>query len=132
MPKLFLSSPDTANFEKYNNGIIGITFCGNISTQSVTARSCLPIGPVFSVEEVNGNFISLVILLKMFAHLLFHDRMLDREIIKLRNLDDDTSAPPLVQLENVLSTIPAEQSYLLKRELLVGKTATITAYYIAS
>ncbi len=55
MPKLLLSSTDNSNFEKYNNGIIGITFSGNISIQSVIARSCLPVGPVFSVEEVNGN-----------------------------------------------------------------------------
>ena len=120
MPKLFLSSAGTGDFEKYNNGIIGITLSGNVSTQSVIARSCLPVGPVFSVEEVKGIFVSLL------SHPLTYSltRLLGREIIGLRNLDDGTLAPPLVQLEQVLETITTEQSYLLKRELLIGTSRT--------
>ena len=120
MPKLFLSSADNGDFEKYNNGIIGITLSGNVSTQSVIARSCLPVGPVFSVEEVNGIFVYLL------SHPLTYSLtcLLGREIIGLRNLDDGTLAPPLVQLEQVLETITTEQSYLLKRELLIGASLT--------
>lgn len=58
MPKLFLyedGSLTSSEFEKFNTGVVGLVLSGNVCVQTVAARSCLPVGPIFDVTESKGT-----------------------------------------------------------------------------
>ena len=104
MPKLFLSNvqgPADEELQRFNNGLVGITLTGNINVESIAARSCLPVGPLFIVSDCDKN-----------------------EIRALQRVTADgalgEAAPPLVQLDDVLRELSTDLSYSLKRELLLG------------
>ena len=63
-PKVFLAQYDPNNgpvgFEKYNTGIIGLTLTGDVALNTVVARSCFPVGPVFKITSRNGREILMM------------------------------------------------------------------------
>ena len=101
LPKVFLSD-NSGTFEKVTKGLVGLKMTGNIAVDTVVAHSCKPIGPMFEVTEANG-----------------------KEILQIRRCGPDVDAadepqPPMVHLDHVLTEIPLDEAYLLKRELMVG------------
>ena len=110
VPRVYIAtSAGAAGMQRYSTGVAGLVLRGNVCVQTVIARSCLPVGPLFSVTEVAGPT--------------------GREImaVKRETTDDDASTSvarsPLEQLDDVLNEIPNDLSYSLKRELLVGLVA---------
>lgn len=98
-PKVFIST-DRGPMQKLTSGLVGLYLKGDIAVETIVARSCKPIGPLFSVKESNG-----------------------REIMSLSMAGPDgvgEPEPPLVQLDKVLNMLPPAQADALKRELLIG------------
>mmetsp|Transcript_28210 Transcript_28210/g.40169 ORF Transcript_28210/g.40169 Transcript_28210/m.40169 type:complete len:928 (+) Transcript_28210:19-2802(+) len=107
-PKLFIaqwSGNEWAKYDKLTSGVVGLALKGNIALQTVLARSCVPVGPMFEVKEANKREIMS---LKMAP---FHS---DDPVAS------SVTSSPLEQLDAVLKALPTDQSYSLKRELLVG------------
>ncbi len=102
-PKIFIkdyTDNSESAFDKYTIGAVGVSLTGNVDLQTVVARSCLPVGPIFDVIDRQG-----------------------REILTMSNPDKRNTEEytyPLVALDEVLKNIPFDQSEALKRELLVG------------
>lgn len=59
IPKMFRSSKSTG-FEKISQGIVGLTLVGDIATHSLISHSCVPVGPVYNVVQLDGtNLLSI-------------------------------------------------------------------------
>lgn len=101
-PKVFLSAR-RGPMQKLTSGVVGLYLCGDVEVTTITARSCLPIGPLFRVSSSTG-----------------------REVLQLQEVVSQPGElqmepqPPLVQLDRVLNMLPPSQAEALKRELLVG------------
>jgi FIST N domain len=58
IPRVFLAtasaSGSVAPVERYSSGVAGLVLKGNVCVETVVARSCLPVGPTFTVKEVAG------------------------------------------------------------------------------
>ena len=107
VPRVFIATADSTGgvLQRYSTGVAGLLLRGNVCVEAVVARSCVPVGPLFRVTEVAGPT--------------------GREIMTVQRAggaDAAAAAPrsPLEQLDDVLSEVPSDQAYLLKRELLVG------------
>ena len=99
-PKVFVGGGDLeGEWSRFSSGMVGLVLSGNIAVKTLSARSCLPVGPVYEVREKEGKDI----LTLMPAGGTMNDRL-----------------SPLEALDNVIKTIPYDYSEALKRELLVG------------
>ncbi|KAJ1396998.1 hypothetical protein B484DRAFT_407159 [Ochromonadaceae sp. CCMP2298] len=95
-------------FERLSHGLAGLMLTGDIAVQTVVARSCLPVGPMFQVTKTDKNE---VLEMKKYVPGLGLEELADTS---------DGQLSPLVHLDNVLKALPGEQAFSLKKELLVG------------
>eukprot|EP01038_Epipyxis_sp_PR26KG_P017485 gene17485-24204_t len=114
VPKVFISKYDKNGlfqFEKFTSGVVGLSLRGNIAVQRIIARSCLPVGPLY---EITDNTKDEIISMRLFED-------------SNNNIISDMSKealPPLVQLNNILDKLSPEDSFTLKKELLIGISST--------
>ena len=77
--------------QRYSTGAAGLLLRGNVCVQTVVARSCMPVGPLFTVTEVAGPT--------------------GREIMMVQRTTTDADAAtalprsPLEQLEDVINEV---------------------------
>ena len=86
-----VTKPGGNVLQRYSTGAAGLLLRGNVCVQTVVARSCMPVGPLFTVTEVAGPT--------------------GREIMMVQRTTTDadaaTSLPrsPLEQLEDVINEV---------------------------
>ncbi len=99
-PKVFMASGDIGEkWERFSAGTVGLVLSGNIEVKTLSARSCLPVGPVYEVRERDGKDIITLVP----AGGTLNDRL-----------------SPLEALDYVIKTTTYDYSEALKRDLLVG------------
>lgn len=56
-PKVFMSSSDASvnTLDRYTTGLCGLVLRGDITVQTVIARSCLPVGPMYEITKYDRN-----------------------------------------------------------------------------
>lgn len=101
-PKVFISGDKgdiVDGWKKSTIGAVGLVLGGNVEVKTISARSCLAVGPVYEVRQREG-----------------------RELLGLvpvgGSINDMLS--PLEALDRVIKSIPYDYADALKRELLVG------------
>ena len=131
MPKIFVTSfegggdggsgPGSgARLLKFDSGVVGLSFAGNVGLQTVVTRSCLPVGPVYNVAACRGQeILSLMPVLTSPTPTAME--LAESTAAAPTGVEEGTQ--PLVQLGNVIAALEStdkDSADALKRELLGG------------
>mgnify|MGYP001945313524 CR=1 FL=1 len=127
MPKVFITSEkdEGETLFKFNTGLVGLSFSGNIDVHTVMARSCQPVGAVYHIASATGtDILSLIPVVGSTPALASAGGIPElAESTPAAPVGVVEGTQPLVQLDRVITALEIQDrdsANALKRELLVG------------